>query len=388
MGESGDWRAWRREFPIFEHTIYLNACSLGPLARRVRAAAVRFLDLWGAHGASAWYEVWLGEIQALRAAVARLIGAKPSEIAILPSVTDALRVVASATADRRRPAIISADLDFPTVPYQWLSRPGAEVRFARSADGTTVSLDAYRACLDDRASLVATSHVFFLSGRIQNVPVLAALAHEHGAYLLVDAYQGLGQVPFDAPSSGVDFLISGGLKWLLGGPGIVYLYVREALHERLDPQGSGWFAHGDPFAFHAEAFAHAPDARRFEGGTPAVAAVFTGRAGLDIVNEIGPARLRARQVELVTDLVAKLRARGWSPRVPEDLADHAGIVTVPMEDPRAAVAFLKERSIVTDSRPGLLRISPYFFNEPADHDAVVDALDAYRRGAVAAARGR
>jgi selenocysteine lyase/cysteine desulfurase len=376
-----DWGAWRREFPILQDSVYLNACSLGPLARRVRAAVGRFLDDWDAHGAAAWYELWLGEVQALRASFARLIGAKPSEIAILPSVTDALRAVASCLRDPGRPAVVTSELDFPTVPYQWLSRPDAEVRFARSEDGETVPVDAYRARMDARVQVLATSHVYFLSGRIQDIGALAALAREHGAYLLVDGYQGLGQVPFDAPASGADFVIGGGLKWLLGGPGVVYLYVREALHARLDPRGSGWFAHADPFSFRADAFVHAADARRFEGGTPAIAAVFAGRAGLDIVNEIGAQRLREREVALVADLAGKLRARGWRPRVPEDPSDHAGIVTVPMDDPRGAVAYLKSQGIVTDSRPSLLRISPYFFNEPSDHDAVVDALEAFRRGA-------
>jgi len=225
--------------------------------------------------------------------------------------------------------------------------------------------------------------VYFTSGVIQDVAALAEVAHRAGAYLLVDAYQSIGQVPLDVHRAGVDFLVTGGLKWLLGGPGIAYLYVRRALADRLQPTEVGWFAHRDQFAFDVHRFEYADGARRFEGGTPSVAAVYAGQAGLSIVEEVGVGRLRSRQVELVGHLVETAQAHGLNPRVPERIEDLAGIVTIPREDPQAVVAALAGRGIVGDRRPGLVRLSPYFYNTREDGEYVVRELIDLQRSGIA-----
>jgi kynureninase len=367
---------YRAEFPIFKTSVYFNTCSLCALSTRVEAAVQRWLALWHEHGASAWYGPWWETLTGLRAQCARVIGADPDEIALFPSVSAALTAVASAFTYRERPNVVMSLLDFPTATYQWLAKERLGVRpvLVRGRDGLAVSPDEYAAATDRRTELVVASHVYFQSGYVQDLGRIAEIAHGAGALCVIDAYQGTGQLPTDVHAAGVDFLISGGLKWLLGGPGIAFLYVRRDLHARLHPHDVGWFAHRDQFAFRTDVFEPAADARRFEGGTPSVAALHAMAAGLEIVEEIGVARLRARQLDLVGDLIERLRGLGLAPRVPSDLQAHAGIVTVPVAQPPAVVAALRRSGIIVDSRPGIVRLSPYFYNTTDDNRLVTDAL--------------
>jgi selenocysteine lyase/cysteine desulfurase len=221
-----DWTAWRDEFPVFRKRAYLNTCSLGPLARRVRAAHDRFLDEWEDRGAAAWYDRWMDEIAALRGKFARAIGASPEEVAIAPSVSVALSGIASCLDTRARPKVVMSDLDFPTVSYQWAVKPGVERVLLPSQDRIAVSPEAYEEAIDESTAAVATSHVFYLSGAIQDLGRIARAARAHGALSIIDAYHATGQLPTDVHAAGVDVLVTGGLKWLLGGTGIALLYVR------------------------------------------------------------------------------------------------------------------------------------------------------------------
>jgi selenocysteine lyase/cysteine desulfurase len=234
------------------------------------------LDLWQSRGASAWYDVWWAALGELRTRYAAVIGAAPAEIALAPSISVAVSTVAEALEYAKRPKVVVTSLDFPTVAYQWLAkaRRGIEVVVVESPDGVTVPLDALARAVDDRTALVATSHVYFTSGAIQDIRAVAELAHARGALCLVDAYQSVGQVPVDVRTAGVDFLTAGGLKWLLGGTGVVFLYVRAELARRLQPTTAGWFGHRQQFAFDPHALEFHDDARRFELGTPALAAIY------------------------------------------------------------------------------------------------------------------
>ncbi len=377
------WDAYRAEFPILRRVTYLNTCSLGALSTRVEAAVRTFLQGWHERGAASWYDRWLPEADRLRAAVASLVGADPDEVALFPSVTAALAAVASAFDYRQRPGVVASELEFPTTVYQWLAREpeGVQVALVRSPDGLTVPVDAYRQAVDRRTQLVVTSQVYFTSGAVQDVAALAEVAHRQGALVLVDAYQATGQLPTAVRAWEVDFLVTGGLKWLLGGPGIAFLYVRREVAERLYPRSVGWLAHRDPFAFDVRTFTHAPGARRFEGGTPAVAAVYAARAGAEMVAEVGVQRIRQRQVDLAGELVERARRAGLRPRVPGAVENLAGIVTVPRQDPQAVVRALARQGIVVDARPGIVRLSPYFYNTAEECAQVVEALaDLDRRG--------
>ncbi|MEX1020916.1 MAG: aminotransferase class V-fold PLP-dependent enzyme [Litorilinea sp.] len=374
--------AWRGEFPGLAASTYLNTCSLSQLSNRSRAAVNRFMDEWTRYGASAWYELWMGELAATRARFARLINAQPHEIAILPSMGVALSVIASSLdyANRNQTArnqIVLNEMDFPTLPYQWMARTrqGAEVAFLPTPDRVQVPLDAYAQAVNRQTALIATTHVFFTSGWVQDIQAIAGLAHDQGALCLIDGYQAAGQIPVDVKAAGVDVYLAGGLKWLLGGPGVVYMYVREELIPQLEPTTTGWFAAKNMFQFNREQFDYAEDARRFEPGTPAVAAVYAGNAGMSIIEEIGVATVQARTAALVADLVQRLHTAGLSPRLPQDMARHAGIVALPVADPPHVVKTLAQtHNIIIDHRPGIVRLSPYFYNTEAENARLVESL--------------
>src|SRR5881628_4055668 len=259
---------FRAEFPIFRDRIYLNTCSLGALGERTRRKVAEFLDLWQGRGASAWYDVWWAALVELRERYGRVIGAAPAEIALAPGISVALSVLAEALDYTRRPKVVVTSLDFPTVAYQWLAkRPrGVELVVVESPDQVSVPVEAIARAVDDRTALVATSHVYFTSGAIQDIKSVAEVARRRGALTLVDAYQSVGQVPVDVKAAGTDFLIAGGLKWLLGGTGIVFCYIRQELARRLAPTVAGWFGHREQFAFEPRSLEFHDDARRFEMG--------------------------------------------------------------------------------------------------------------------------
>src|SRR6266568_2649690 len=371
---------YRSEFPIFRHAVYLNTCSLGALGERTRRRIAEFFDLWQARGASAWYDVWWAALSELRARYARIVGAGPEEIALAPSVSVALSAVAEALDYRRRPKVVVTSLDFPTIAYQWLAKRarGVELVVVESPDQVSVPVEAIARAVDERTALVATSLVYFTSGAIQDIRAVADAAHARGALCLIDAYQAVGQVPVDVRAAGVDVLTAGGLKWLLGGPGIVFAYIKEELARRLEPTIAGWFGHRDQFAFDSRRLAFHDDARRFELGTPALAAVYAQLGGLEYIEEIGVPAIRAVTAALTEDLIARAAARGFRPKVAADAAARSAIVMLPAPDPAAAVRYLADGGIIADARPGHVRFSPFFYNQQDDHVTALERLATYR----------
>jgi kynureninase len=369
-------RDYRAEFPIFRRSIYLNSCSLGALSTRSRARVNEYLDLWDARGASAWYDVWWSALADLRARYARLIGAPAGSIALHPNISTGLTAVAESLDYRRRPKVVVSSLDFPTVAYQWLVRSadGVEVVVVESPDGITVPVDLIAAAVDDRTALVATSHVFFASGAIQDVRGLADAVHRRGALLLVDGYQAAGQLPVDVQALDVDFYCSGGLKWLLGGTGVAFMYARPELWGVLAPRATGWFAHREQFRFDPRSLELHEDARRLEAGTPALMPVYAQLGGLELLEELGADAIRCRTMALAEDLIEAARAAGLRPRVAAAPEDRTAIVMLPSADPPRAVRRLADAGIVADSRPGHVRLSPYFYNVPDDHRAAIERL--------------
>ena len=367
---------YRSEFPIFDRQIYLSSCSLGALSRRSRARVVELLDLWEGRGAAAWYDVWWEALGDLRRGYADVIGVDPGEIALHASVSTATAVLASALDYTRRPKVVTTSLDFPTVAYQWLAkRPlGVELVIVESADGVSVAPDAIARAIDYRTALVATSHVYFTSGAIQDIRAVADAAHAKGALCYIDAYQSAGQVPLDAHAAGVDFLTAGGLKWLLGGTGIVFLYVRQELAGTLHPTVTGWFAHERQFAFDPRELEWQGDARRFEQGTPALAAVYAQLGGLEMIREIGIPAIRSVVHGLTEDLIARAAAAGFTPKGAPDRAARSASVMIPAGDPGREVRRLADAGILADARPGHVRLSPFFYNLPEDNAAAIETL--------------
>lgn len=373
-----DWTGWRDEFPILSRKNYLNSCSLGALSHRAVSRMTRFQDEWHEQGASAWYETWMGRLAELRGRVAGLINARETEIALVPAVSWGLTVLGSAVQGGERNRAVTTDLDFPTLAYQWMARPDLEVVRVPSDDGATVDLARFEDAVTDRTALIVTSHAFFTTGAIQDLKALSAIARRKGALLIVDAYQSAGQVPIDVRAADLDVLLAGPLKWLLGGPGLAYLYVREELQDRLRPTVAGWFGARDQFDFDISSFEFKEDARRYEMGTPALPTVHAALGGQEIIDEIGVDAIRARNAALTERLIGRARDAGFRMRLAPEPERRSAIIMIADDDPGAAVRHLEERRIIVDWRPGFVRISPHFYNTEDEVDELIDELSAWR----------
>ena len=368
-----DLPAVRRHFPILSHTTYLNSCSLGALSDRAEGELKDCLDRWHRRGAAAWYEEWMGQLGRLRAGVARLQNAQAREIALLPSTSAALSMIAESVPTNGRNRVVVADLDFPTLPYQWMVKPEIEVVRVRSEDGVGVHPDQFAEVVDDRTLFLATSHVFYSTGYAQDVGRLAQIARDAGAFSLIDGYQAAGQIPIDVAAAGVDFYTSGPLKWLCGGPGLAYLYVRQDRIQELSPRITSWFSARDQFDFDAERFHYHDDARRFEMGTPSMPSVHLALGAHGLLEEIGFDQIYARIAHLTGVLVERLQDAGFTLTIagPES---RSGIVMVRHDDPAGVVRALEAAGFVVDHRPGHVRVSPHFYNSEPELEAFVAAL--------------
>jgi kynureninase len=367
-------RELRARFPILANRIYLNSCSLGPLSDAAEARLDSFLGEWHAMGAAAWYERWLQRLDELRGGVARFLGADLDEIALSPSTSVALSSVAESVDWTARTRVVTTELDFPTLAYQFAAKPQVEMVVLRSPDGVGIDPEQFARAVDERTAFLATSHVFFTTGFAQDLRRLAKIAREAGALSLIDGYQGAGQVALDLHHSGVDIYTAGPLKWLCGGPGLAYLYVRRGLIPELRPRIASWFATRRPFDFDPEAFELRDDARRFEMGTPSLPTVHTALGGQEILESVGAEAAEARNRLLTARLVEGLRAQGFHLRTPSEPERRSAIVMAAHSHPDEAVKGLSERGIIVDHRPGHIRISPHFFNTEEEVDEVVEAL--------------
>jgi len=369
-------RRWRDEFPIAADLVYLNNCSLTPLPRRGKTRIERFAREWTELGGRAWYDHWIGEYEALREDLAGVLGADRDEVAIEPNVSAGLVGIASTFDYTKRPKVIVSDLDFPTDGHAFLAvrSRGAQVQFVRSPDRVRMPLEVFERAVDERTAAVCTGHVYFTTGWIQDVKALAEICHRKGARLVVDAYQSIGAFPFDVRASGVDYLVGGTLKWLMGGPGIAFLYARRDVAEAARPSAVGWWGVADPFAFDVEHLDPGKGARRFEYGTPAVAAIYAARAGIELLREVGVETVRLRHMALSQRLVDGAVAQGWTVRCPTNARERTAIVTLEHPEPQGAVDTLRAAGVITDSRPGLIRLSPHYFNTEDEMDRALELL--------------
>ncbi len=369
-------RRWRDEFPIAADLVYLNNCSLTPLPRRGKTRIERFLREWTELGGRAWYDHWIGEYEALREDLAGVLGADRDEVAIEPNVSAGLVGIASTFDYTKRPKVIVSDLDFPTDGHAFLAvrSRGAQVQFVRSPDRVRMPLEVFERAVDERTAAVCTGHVYFTTGWIQDVKALAEICHRKGARLVVDAYQSIGAFPFDVHASGVDYLVGGTLKWLMGGPGIAFLYARRDVAEAARPSAVGWWGVADPFAFDVEHLDPGKGARRFEYGTPAVAAIYAARAGIELLREVGVETVRLRHMALSQRLVDGAVAQSWTVRCPTNARERTAIVTLEHPEPQRAVDTLRAAGVITDSRPGLIRLSPHYFNTEDEMDRALELL--------------
>jgi selenocysteine lyase/cysteine desulfurase len=369
--------AFRQQFPIFDQKIYLSSCSQGALSRPVEAAVHEFLESWHTHG-NPW-EIWVGRMEELRVAFARLINADPGEVAITFSVSSAINSLASALSYKERPKVVTSDFDFPTVGHIWLAqeRRGAQVTFAR-ADGTRLPLSAFEDVVDDRTMLVSTTQVCYKNGFRNNIGALAELAHERGAHLLIDAYQSMGTQPMDVKALDLDILVTGALKYLLGAPGVAFMYIRKELIDRFEPSDSGWFGQENVFGYDVHHLHYAGSARRFETGSPPVPNVYASLAALQLLDGVGLDVIQSHVQALAGRFIDGARRRGFTLLTPEEPADRGPLVMVRSTDAPKLVEVLAREGILCSTRDGSLRVSLHYYNTAADVDAVLAALDRHR----------
>jgi len=350
--------SYRDRFPILEHTTYLISHSLGPMPLGAEENLLRYAREWRERGVRAWAEGWWETSTSVGDQLARIFDAAPGTTVMHQNVAVAQAVVLSCFEfEPPRNRIVYGEGEFPSVRYLYQAqrRRGAEVEVVPDADAV---LEA----IDERTLLVPLSHVLFKTGEIQDVEAIVGRAHEAGALVVLDAYQSVGSVPLDVTRLGVDFAVGGSVKWLCGGPGAGWLYVRPDLIERLEPTFTGWQAHARPFAFEPEQ-EYASGAARFLTGTPNVPALYAASAGYDIVEEVGVERIRERSLQQTTLLVELLEGAGFEVASPGDPDRRGGTVVVRTPELEAVHRELDAREIVCDFRPDAgIRLGPHFFN--------------------------
>jgi selenocysteine lyase/cysteine desulfurase len=368
-----DLDACRRRIPLLASCIPMNNCSQAPQTDATRAAAERYLDSWNSSGMD--WDAWMSEVSLAKAEFAKLIGATADDIAVFSSVSEAASAVASALPlQGRRTNIVVSDAEFPTVAHVWLAqeRRGGRVSWAPVRDDADVS--AYDALVDDQTALVSACHAYYMNGLIQDSPRIAAIARDAGALSFVDAYQSLGSVSLDVRALGVDFLASGNLKFLMGIPGIAFLYVRPEIVDTLQPSVTGWFGRVNPFAFDARSLDWSPTASRFDTGTPPVINAYIARAGMEIINALGPSNIRAWLVELGQRLIDGGRARGLVLHGSDDMRRKTATTAFVVGDSHAVEHAMRERGVIASARGDVIRLAPHFYSTTDDVDRALDVL--------------
>ena len=309
----------------------------------------------------------------LKTVFAAMTGCYADELAITTNISVALATIASAldlSGSRNR--IVMSELDFPTDGHVWIAwarKTGAEIVWLKSADGLTIDIGEYDRAIDERTAVVMVNRVLYRSSAIVDAKAVCDIARSRGALSFVDDYHGIGILPLDLHDLGCDLYTAGTLKWLCGGPGMVFLYARRDLLPQLEPAVTGWFATAQPFSFDNQHLDYHPTARRLEHGTPPAPVFFLARGGLDIIAEVGVARIRERQGELTDHVIARADEAGLIVRTPRDRSARGGVVNVKVgEDAQRICHELLARDVCTDFRGDGLRISPHFFNNEDDID--------------------
>ena len=356
MAELSDYRG---RFPILAETTYLINHSLGAMPAAAEERVLEYAHVWKTRGIRAWGEGWWEMALTVGDQIGRLIGAPPGTVSMHQNVTIAEAVVLSCFRfDRPRRRIVYEEGNFPSVRYLYQAqaeRGGADIVVAADDEGVVEAID-------DRTLLVPVTHVLYKTGEIQDVEAIVERAHDRGALVVLDAYQSVGTVPLDVTALGVDFAVGGSVKWLCGGPGAGWLYVRPDLASVLEPGLTGWQAHARPFDFEPEQD-YAEGAARFLTGTPNVPALYAATAGYDVIEEVGIDRIRERSVDQTTLLIELLEEAGFPVGSPSDPARRGGTVVVRPPDFERVDAELAARGILCDHRPDVgLRLGPHFFN--------------------------
>lgn len=373
---------WRSEFPILEKTVYLISHSLGAMPKATYDRLHDYADTWATRGVRAWAEGWWDMPVKLGNEVGRIIGADPGTVVMHQNVSICQSLILSCfEPTSKRNKIVYSELNFPSVMYVYEAhaRNGKlRIETVKSDNGITVPLERMLAAIDEETLLVPFSHVLFKSAFLQDAKAITERAHEMGAMVVLDTYQSAGTVPFSVKELNVDFATGGSVKWLCGGPGAGYLYVRPDLQLKLEPKTTGWMAHEAPFAFETE-LRYAPNASRFLHGSPAIPALYAAQSGYQIINEIGVERIRAKSVRQTNRLIALAEEAGFEVTSPRHHSQRGGTVTVAHEHAAAITKELIRNDFIVDYRPGAgVRISPHFYSTDEELDLVIGKMKSIR----------
>jgi kynureninase len=366
---ASDLRDWRNEFPILERSTYLINNSLGAMPRGTATRLAEYAQAWATRGVQMWEEGWWEMPVTVGDYVAPIIGAPPGSVSMHPNVTLAEAVVLSCfqPSDRRN-RVVFEEGNFPSVQYFYSAQPGLRA--------CPVPVERLIDAIDEQTLLVPMSHVLFKDSYLQPVQAIVEKAHRVGAHVVLDVFQSAGCLPFSVTDLGVDFAVGGCLKWLCGGPGNAFLYVRPDL-THLQPRLTGWMAHRSPFSFEPPPIRRAEGPFRFLNGTPQIPCLYAATEGLRIIQQVGVPRIRERSMQLTSRLLDQVLARGWPSITPRDPRQRGGTVAVDVPGAERISRLLLERGFAIDYRPGAgIRISPHFYNTEEECDSIIAEIDA------------
>lgn len=370
---------YRSEFPILERTTYLISNSLGAMPRGVYDAMKGYADTWANRGVRAWEERWWMLAAEVGDEIGALINAPKGSVSTHQNVTTCQAVVASCFDwSGKRNKVVYSDMNFPSVMYLWEAQRerGARVHMVKTDDGITVPIERLLDAIDETTLLVPISHVVFRSAFIQDAKAIIEKAHKVGALVVLDTFQSLGTVPVDVQALDTDFACGGVLKWLCGGPGVGYLYVRPDLGKKLEPKLTGWTAHQNPFAFEIGPIRYTDAPYRFMNGTPHVPSLEAARPGLKIIGEVGIERIREKSKHQTARLIELADRHGWRVNTPRDPEKRGGTVSIDMPDSQEVCRELLKREILVDWRPKAgVRMSPHFYNTDEELEVGIGAVE-------------
>jgi kynureninase len=370
---------YRPEFPILERTNYLISNSLGAMPRGVYDAMKGYADTWATRGVRAWEERWWMLGVEVGDEIGALMNAPKSSVSTQQNVTTCQAVVASCLDfSGKRNKVVYTDMNFPSIMYFWeAQRPyGARVHMVKTDDGITVPTDRLLDAIDEHTLIVPVSHVIFRSAFINDAAAIVEKAHKVGAYVVLDTFQSLGTIPVDVQKLNVDFACGGVLKWLCGGPGVAYLYVRPDLGTKLEPKFTGWFAHQEPFNFEIGPTRYTDPPFRFMNGTSHVPSLEAARPGVKIITEVGVDRIREKSKRQTTRLIELADQRDWRVNTPRDPEKRGGTVSIDMPDAHEVCRELLKRDILVDYRPQAgVRFSPHFYTRDEELDSAIAAVE-------------
>ncbi|MGH7283431.1 MAG: aminotransferase class V-fold PLP-dependent enzyme [Polyangiaceae bacterium] len=374
--------ATRDEFPTLKKGVHLISHSLGAAPKKARVYANQFMDEWENDSINAWNS-WLPAVRSLGDLIASVIGVQAGTVTILPNVSTVQAVVASCfDFGGKRNKVVYDDLNFSTVHYVWQEqvRRGARLELVKSKDGVHAPIDELCAAIDEETLIVPISHVLFRSSGMYDAKRVIDRAHRVGAMVLLDCYQSAGTVPLELEKWGCDMACGGSVKWACGGPGAAYLYVRPDLLPTLKPASTGWFSHASPFAFDMGPMQYANDSWRMIGGTPAIPAIYTARAGWEIVNALGVESIRKKSLRQTSLLRSLAEERGFTVNTPRDDSARGGTICFDFPGADAISKALCERKFFHDYRPKCgIRVSPHFYTTDDELHAFLSELEALRK---------